>query len=290
MEVVFHMDFPIRPSPSPTGHTLANKNLIIFINFNMLHRMEHDKMLTEEEEAILLQDELPKPPSSSSTTNKQEQKQQGVMGDPVLPESKSNGGEEAQKALEGLKGLRVDDGEMKKKKKKNKSGAEKKRRRKANLAATEASASGTAAGLPPAPTTPKPPTAEEPKVPRRIVVARPPRQDTTKSTVGFHIPQQRQGDGQGPSTGPQGPPRAQKRALTSPDSPEERKPPKRSQTYRQVAEGALRVFVTYSDTGRGSISATDYSSICGELRKARSTSSMAKLKHGLLEFSLVVVM
>jgi hypothetical protein len=259
MELIFHMDFPIRPSPSPTGHTLPNKNLIIFLNSNMLHRMEHVNSMTEEEEAILLQDELNHPPSA---TNEQQQ-QKGVMGHPVLPVTGSNGGEEAQKALEGLKGLRVDDGE--KKKKKNKSGAEKKRRRKAKLAA--ASTSGAAPGLPPAPSTPKP-HVEELNVPRVIVVARPPRQDTTKPKVDFHNPQQRRESGQGPSTGAQAPSRAQKRALPSPESPEDRKPPKRPSTFRQAAEGALRVFVTYSDTGRGGLNATDYASICAELRKA----------------------
>jgi hypothetical protein len=203
MELLFHMDFSICPFPSPTGHTLLNKKLIFFIKLIMLHRMEHNKMMTEEEEDILLQDDLHRPSSSSTQT----QQQKGEMGHPVLPEIGANDGEEAHKALEGLKGLRVDDG---KKKKKNKSGAEKKRRRKANLAATQASTSGTAASLPPAPTTPKPPASEEPKVPRKIVVARPPSQDTTKIKVGFHNPRQTPGSGQGPSTGAPGPSRAQK--------------------------------------------------------------------------------
>jgi hypothetical protein len=205
MEIIFNIDCPIRPSPSSTGHTLLNKNLIILLNFNMLHTMEDDKMLTEEEEAILLQDELHHPPSSP--TNEQQQ-QEGVMGHHSV-------GEEAQKALEGLKGLRVDD----EKKKKNKSGAEKKRRRNSSLAAAQAS--GTA-GLPPSPTTAKPPPAEEHKAPRKIMVARPPRHDTTKTKVDFHNLRPTSGSGQGPSTAAPGPSRAPKRALTSPESPEDR--------------------------------------------------------------------
>jgi hypothetical protein len=82
--------------------------------------MEHDKMLTEEDKAILLQDELHHPPSSP--TNEQQQ-QEGVMGHPVLPEAGLSVGKEAQKALEGLKGLRVDD-ENEKSGAKRKSGEE----------------------------------------------------------------------------------------------------------------------------------------------------------------------
>jgi hypothetical protein len=100
------------------------------------------------------------------------------------------------------------------------------------------------------------------------MVARPPRHDTTKTKVDFHNPRPTSGSGQGPSTAALGPSRAPKRALTSHESLEDRKPPKRPQSFRQAAEGALRVFVTYSDTGLGGLNATDYVSICEALRKA----------------------